>query len=161
MPFANRRTPPKILYIDDDAANRSLVNRLLTSYQFDVLEADTGLAGLQLAQRLRPNLILMDINMPGLDGHETTTRMRSISGLENTPIVAVTANITRGAREMAIAAGCNGYIPKPIDVDDFPHQVLAYLDGRRETLSGDERQHYLGQYSQRLVELLENKIVEL
>lgn len=156
-----RHIIPQILYIDDDPVNRTLVNRLLSSYQFEVLEANTGLAGLQLAQRTLPDLILMDINMPGLDGHETTTRMRSIGGLQNTPIVAVTADITRGAREMALAAGCDGYIPKPIDVDEFPHQVMAFLEGRRETISGDERQHYLGQYSQKLVERLEAKIVEL
>ena len=161
MAPVENRSIPQILYIDDDPLNRTLVNRLLSSYQFEVLEANTGLIGLQVAQQVSPDLILMDINMPGLDGHETTTRMRSITGLKNTPIIALTANITHGAREMALAAGCDGYIPKPIDVDEFPHQVIAYLEGYRETMSGDERQHYLGQYSQRLVERLEAKIVEL
>ena len=66
----------KILYIDDDPVNRSLINRLLTSYNFSVLEAQTGLEGITIARKEMPDLILMDINMPGLDGHETTTRMR-------------------------------------------------------------------------------------
>jgi signal transduction histidine kinase len=150
-----------ILYIDDDAVNRSLVNRLLTSYHFRVLEAENGLQGISIAQEERPHLILMDINMPGLDGHETTTRMRSIPALKQTPIVAVTARTTKGEREMALTAGCDGYIPKPIDVDNFPHQVISYLDGQKETISQDERQLYLGRYSRKLVERLEEKIVQL
>ena len=103
----------------------------------------------------------MDINMPGLDGHETTTRMRSLASLEKIPIVAVTARITTGERELALAAGCDGYIPKPIDVDTFPNRVMSYLNGYRETITPAQRERYLGQYSQKLVERLESKIVEL
>lgn len=158
--FSNEARP-NILYIDDDPINRSLVNRLLTNYNFKVLEAETGLEGIVIARSEHPALILMDINMPGLDGHETTTRMRSIASLQQTPIVAVTARTTRGERELALAAGCDGFITKPIDVDVFPHQVISYLDGYRETISIIERQHYLGHYSQKLVERLESKIVEL
>jgi signal transduction histidine kinase len=151
----------KILYIDDDPVNRSLINRLLTSYSFKMLEAQTGLEGITIARREKPDLILMDINMPGLDGHETTTRMRSLPSLENIPIIAVTARTTQGERELALAAGCDGYIPKPINVDNFPHQVMSYLEGYRETITSGEREHYLGQYSQKLVERLEAKIVAL
>ena len=152
---------PKILCIDDDPNNRSLVNRLLTNYNFHVIEAETGLEGIQVAKRETPDLILMDINMPGLDGHETTTRMRSITGLKNTPIIALTIRTGTGDRELALAAGCDGYITKPIDVDNFPHQVIDYLQGRRDTISQDVRHHYLGEYSQRLVERLETKVLEL
>ncbi len=161
MPQLIRSTNPKILYIDDDPVNRTLVNRVLSSYNFDVIEASTGLEGLSIAKKDPPNLILMDITMPGLDGHETTTRMRSISALERIPIVAVTARTTRGERELALAAGCDGYIAKPIDIDRFPHQVVSYLEGYRDTITGDERQHYLGEYSHKLVEHLETKLVEL
>lgn len=157
----SKKPPVKILYIDDDPVNRTLVNRLLTSYKFAVLEAHTGIEGLQIAQKHRPDLVLMDISMPGLDGYETTTRMRTITGLQTTPIVAVTAHTTKGAREMALAAGCDGYIPKPIDIDEFPHQIIAYLEGRRDSMTSDEREHYLGKYSQKLVERLEAKIMEL
>lgn len=152
---------PKILYIDDDPINRSLVNRLLTNYNFQVTESETGLEGLQVARRELPDLILMDINMPGLDGHETTTRMRSIAGLEQTPIIAITASTTRGERELALAAGCDGYITKPIDIDQFPHQIIAYLEGQKDTITKDERHYYLGKYSQKLVARLETKILEL
>jgi signal transduction histidine kinase len=157
----NPSNQKKILYIDDDPVNRSLINRLLTSYNFKVLEAQTGLEGIIIARKEMPDLILMDINMPGLDGHETTTRMRSLPNLEGIPIVAVTARTTKGERQLALAAGCDGYIPKPISVDEFPKQVIAFLDGYRETITLDEREHYLGQYSQKLVERLETKIVEL
>ena len=152
---------PKILYIDDDPVNRSLVNRVLTNYNFQVVEAKSGLEGIDLARQERPDLILIDINMPGLDGHETTTRMRGINALEKTPIIALTARTTRGERELALAAGCDGYITKPIDVDQFPHQIISYFEGYKETISQDERQHYLGRYSQKLVERLEAKIVAL
>jgi signal transduction histidine kinase len=159
--YIDQPNQKKILYIDDDPVNRSLINRLLTSYDFKVLEAQTGLEGITIARREIPDLILMDINMPGLDGHETTTRMRSVPSLENVPIIAVTARTTHGERELALAAGCNGYIPKPIDVDGFPNQVMSYLEGYRETITSSEREHYLGQYSQKLVERLEAKIIEL
>lgn len=154
-------TPVQILYIDDDPANRTLVNRILSNHHFKVIEANTGIDGLQIARQNHPDLILMDINMPGLDGHETTTRMRSVPGLQNVPIVAITANTTAGAQQMALAAGCDGYIPKPIDIDAFPHQVIAYLEGHRDDISADEKQRYLSKYSQRLVERLENKIMAL
>ncbi|MCK6628961.1 MAG: hybrid sensor histidine kinase/response regulator [Anaerolineae bacterium] len=161
MPQSNCLTTPKILYIDDDPTNRLLVNRLLTSYDFEVIEAETGLEGLTIARNDPPNLILMDINMPGLDGHETTTRMRSIPVLERVPIVALTARSAKGERELALAAGCDGYITKPIDIDNFPHKIISYLEGHRDTITNDERQHYLGHYSHKLVERLESKILEL
>lgn len=152
---------PKVLYIDDNPLNRSLVKRLLQDYGFEFIEAATGLEGIIIAQKERPDLILMDINMPGLDGHETTTRMRGISILQNTPIIAVTARTTRGERELALVAGCDGYIPKPIDVDQFPQQIVSYLNGYRDTLSSHERSQYLDQYSHKLVDRLEAKIMEL
>jgi signal transduction histidine kinase len=161
LPQTTQSVNPKILYIDDDPFNRSLVNRLLTSYNFEVIEAATGLEGITIARKNPPNLILMDINMPGLDGHETTTRMRSIPILERVPIIALTARNTSGERELAIAAGCDGYITKPIDVDDFPHQIISYLEGRKDTITNDERQLYLGYYNHKLVERLETKVIEL
>lgn len=154
-------TDSRILYIDDNPINRSLVKRLLANYGFEIFEAGTGLEGIALAQENPPHLILMDINMPGLDGHETTTRMRSISDLKDTPIIAVTARTTEGERELALAAGCDGYIPKPIDVDTFPQQIIAYLEGHRDKLNRDEFQKHFDRYSQKLVERLESKLIEL
>jgi signal transduction histidine kinase len=152
---------PKILYIDDDPLNRSLINRLLSSYELQVIEAETGLDGIRIARREIPDLILMDLNMPGLDGHETTTRIRSIRGLRNTPIIALTVRTGRGERELALAVGCDGYITKPIDVDSFPYLVIDYLQGRKDKISKDVSHHYLGKYSQKLVQRLEKNVVEL
>jgi signal transduction histidine kinase len=104
----------------------------------------------------------MDINMSGLDGYEVTTRLRTISSLEDVPIIAVTAATLRGDRERAIVAGCTGYIPKPIDVDSFADQVRRYLVGLEERVdSPEERAEYLLEYNQRLVNRLEEKVRQL
>ena len=161
MPQVTLEAGPQILYIDDDPTNRRLISRLLSNYNFRVIEAATGLEGIEIAKKETPDLILMDINMPGLDGHETTTRMRTISGLNRTPIIALTVRNTSGERELALAVGCDGYISKPIDVDKFPHQVIDYLQGRKDTITQAEHHHYLGKYSQKLVDRLEDKINEL
>ncbi|MGC9469468.1 MAG: hybrid sensor histidine kinase/response regulator [Anaerolineae bacterium] len=152
----------RILYVEDNPSSQRLVQRLLNAEGFEVLIADNGIDALEVAKEERPDLILMDINIGGLDGYEVTTRMRSIDGLETVPIVAVTAATLRGDRERAIVAGCTGYIPKPIDVDQFPDQVRAYLVGLEEELgSPEERAEYLSEYNRRLVHRLEEKVREL
>lgn len=138
-----------------------LVSRLLLNLGYEVLEAESGLAGLQIARQERPDLILMDINMPDLDGYEVTTRLRSLPGLATIPIVALTANVMAGDRERALTAGCNGYISKPIDVDELPHQIQMYLAGRRDVLPAAQRQFYLEEYTGKLVEHLEQKVLDL
>jgi signal transduction histidine kinase len=153
--------PAKILYVEDDIDSRTLVMRLLESFGYQVVEAINGLDGLKVARQEHPDLILMDINMPDLDGYEVTTRLRSLPGLENTPIVAVTANVMAGDRERALVAGCDGYIAKPIDVDELPLKIEAYLDGQQEELPPSQRQFYLEEYASKLVERLEEKVVEL
>ncbi len=152
----------RILYVEDDPSSQRLVQRLLTSEGFEVELAGDGIDALELAQRNRPDLILMDIDIGGLDGYEATTRLRSLSGMQDVPIVAVTAATLRGDRERAIVAGCSGYIPKPIDVDTFPDQVRAYLVGMEEDVeSPEEREEYLVEYNRRLVQRLEDKVREL
>jgi signal transduction histidine kinase len=151
-----------ILYVEDDVSSQRLVERILRAEGFDVLLASDGISAIELAQKDKPDLILMDINMAGLDGYEVTTRLRTISGLEETPIIALTAATLRGDRERAIVAGCTGYIPKPIDVDTFTDQVRSYLVGLEEQVdSPEERAQYLLEYNQRLVNRLEEKVREL
>ena len=94
---------------------------------FEVEEADDALDGIKLAQSAPPDLILMDISMPGMDGLSAPERLRAMPELDTVPIVALTANVREGDREMTLEAGCDGYIGKPIDVDEFPEQVLNYL----------------------------------
>ncbi|HID88648.1 MAG TPA: hybrid sensor histidine kinase/response regulator [Anaerolineae bacterium] len=153
---------PRILYVEDDPSSATLVKRVLEAEGFSVVIAEDGITALEMAQQVHPDLVLMDINISGLDGYEVTTRLRSIETLQDVPIVALTAATLKGDRERALIAGCNGYIPKPIDVDRLPEQVRSYLSGLREQIeSPEEKSQYLVEYSRRLVERLENKIREL
>jgi len=124
---------PRVLYIEDNADNRMLVRRILMASDIDVDEADNALDGIENAKTNPPDLILMDISMPGMDGLSATERLRSMPTLDDVPIVALTANVREGDREMTLEAGCDGYIGKPIDVDKFPDQVLRYLRTGRTT----------------------------
>ena len=152
----------KILYVEDDPSSVILVQRVLGAEGFEVVNASDGLSAIETAKREMPDLILMDINIGGLDGYEVTTRLRSIEELEDVPIVAVTAATLKGDRERALIAGCTGYIPKPIDVDTFPDQVRSFLRGAREEIeSPQKKEEYLVEYSRRLVDRLEEKLREL
>jgi two-component system cell cycle response regulator DivK len=121
---------PKILYIEDNPENRLLVRRILEAEGYNVVEAVDGPSGLDLAAASPPDLILLDINLPEMDGYELVGRLRQIPGLANTPIIALTAYALRGDRERILAAGCDGYIQKPIDVDSLPVQVASFLKKR-------------------------------
>lgn len=116
-----------ILYIEDDQPNRVLVRRVLEAEGYRVVEAGSGKEGLDMARAKRPELILVDINMPDMDGYEVTARLRSMPELGPVPIIAVTAHVMKGDREKTLAAGCSGYIQKPIDVDLLPVQLAAFL----------------------------------
>ncbi len=151
----------KVLYVEDTPESQRLVQRILTAEGFDVVIAEDGISAIEIARREMPDLILMDINIGGLDGYEVTTRLRTIQGLEEVPIVAVTAATLAGDRERALVAGCNGYIAKPIDVDQFPDQVRSYLVGKTEEVKPEEKEDYLLEYNRRLVKRLEDKVREL
>ena len=119
----------RILYIEDNPENRLLVRRILEAEGYSVIEAEDASAGLELARRVSPDLILLDINLPEMDGYEFTARLRGTPGLSAIPIVALTANVMKGDRERTLAAGCDGYIQKPIDVDELPRQIESYIRG--------------------------------
>lgn len=120
-------TMPRILYIEDNRDNRTLVRRVLLAEGFEVVEAGSAQEGFELAEAEPPDLILMDINMPTLDGLTATGHIRQNSVLQHIPVVALTANVMRGDREKALDAGCDGYIQKPIDVDRFPGEILRFI----------------------------------
>lgn len=125
----------RILYIEDNFANLMLVKRVLMAEGYTVLEAENGENGLRVAKQEVPDLILMDINMPDIDGYSVTKMIREVTTLNRTPIIALTANVLKGDRERALDAGCDGYIQKPIDVDLLPAQIDAFLrQGRRRDL---------------------------
>jgi len=149
---------PRILYIEDNPESRALVRNVLEARGFDVLEASDGIAGIDLAISAHPDLILCDIEMPGIDGYETATRLRSYRGLDQCPIVVLTSH---GDRGLSLSIGCDGYIEKPIDVKKFPDQLREFLKGKREKVRGPEERRYLREYSQSLVERLEATVREL
>ena len=119
-----------ILYIEDNAENRTLVRRVLQAEGYSVLEADNAIEALDVVQRHRPDLILMDINLPEIDGYSLTSQLKSMPSMFRVPIIALTANVMKGDRERTLEAGCDGYIQKPIDVDMFPHQIDRFLSYR-------------------------------
>jgi len=120
---------PRILYVEDNVDNRTLVRRILMAEDFEIMEAPNGFEALEMAREKRPDLILMDINLPEIDGYEWTERFKSTPGFEEIPIIALTANVMKGDREKTLAAGCDGYIQKPVDVDQVPDQIRSFLKG--------------------------------
>ncbi len=126
-------TTPKVLYIEDRPDNRMLVRRVLIIEGIELLEAESADQGIALARSEHPDLILMDINMPGKDGYTATNDIRQMPELDHIPIVALTANVMKGDKERSLDAGCDGYIPKPIDIDRFPIDVMNWIKrGRRK-----------------------------
>jgi two-component system cell cycle response regulator DivK len=117
----------RILYIDDDMYNRLLVRRILMAEGMQVEEAENAIAGIEMAQSNPPDLILMDMSMPDMDGLTATAKIRDIPAISTIPIIALTANVMQGDKERSLNAGCDGYIGKPIDVDSFVDQISQYL----------------------------------
>jgi signal transduction histidine kinase len=148
----------KVLHIEDDPANRLLVRKLLTVAGLDVMDAADGLEGIRRACGERPDLVLVDIALPGLDGYEVTLRLRAEPELRGVPIVAITAE---GSRDTSLAVGCDGFLQKPIDARTFAETVKGYLGGFREEVSADATGEHLRLQSQRIVSRLEEKITEL
>jgi signal transduction histidine kinase len=149
---------PKILHIEDDPANRLLVRKLLTPAGFEVIDAADGLEGIRKALGDRPDLVLVDIAIPGLDGYEVTLRLKSEPALEGVPIVAITAE---GNRDTSLAVGCDGFLQKPIDARSFAETLRGYLEGKREKTSPERTGKHLRMQSQRIAVHLEEKIEEL
>ncbi len=147
----------RILHIEDDPKNRLLVRKLLSSKGHEVVDAETGLEGIRRATADGPDLVLVDINIPDLDGYEVILRLRGIPSLDGVPIVAITAE---GDRETSLAVGADGFIGKPIDARAFPKQLASFLSGHRERNEGSGEAH-LRSRSQKIVERLERKVVEL
>ena len=152
---------PLILYVEDDPVARLLVQRVLKAEGHEMLEADGGLSGIEVARHRHPDLILMDINIPDMNGYACATRLKSLPETRDIPIIALTANSIEGDRERALATGCDGYISKPIDVDALPDQVVAFLKGKREKIEGEEKVQLLEEHTARLVDSLEQTIIEL
>lgn len=118
----------RILLIEDNEQNRYLVTFLLQASGWEVLHAPDGPAGLALAAESEPSLILLDIDLPGMDGYAVARALRADPKLGSVPVVAVTSYAMSGDRERCLQAGCNGYLEKPIDPQLFAAQVEAFLE---------------------------------
>ncbi|HSH70514.1 MAG TPA: ATP-binding protein [Deferrisomatales bacterium] len=153
----------RVLYIEDTPANFNIVARLLRAEGFEVLHAEDGFTGVEtaIAEKDRLDLILMDINMPGMDGYEAATKLKAIQGFDTIPIIAVTVNTLQGDRMRSLAAGCDGYIPKPIDVKTFPARVQEYIRGRRDPIHAADERYYLREHARKLVDQLQSSIGQL
>jgi len=153
--------PLKILYIEDDSNSRRLVQRILQAEGYEVYVAEDGLAGLELARQIRPALVLTDVNMGGMTGHEVATRLKEMPETKHAPVIAMTANTLQNDREIALVAGCDGYITKPIDIDALPSQIELFLAGAREHVDAGVKVQRLEEYRNTLVSRLEATVADL
>ena len=119
-----------ILYVEDNPDNRLLVRRILHAENYKMLEATDAVEAIDLLKTTIPDLILMDINMPEMDGYTLTAKIRAMPGLGRVPILAVTANVMRGDKEKTLEAGCDGYIQKPLDIDQLTKEIEKFLKRR-------------------------------
>jgi two-component system cell cycle response regulator DivK len=125
--MASLESKGTILYIEDNPDNRLLVKRILLAEDYSLLEAKDAFDALNVLKSERPDLILMDINMPDMDGYTLTAKIKKMSGFERIPILALTANVMRGDKEKTLEAGCDGYIQKPIDIDQFTREIARFM----------------------------------
>jgi two-component system cell cycle response regulator DivK len=119
-----------ILYVEDNPDNRLLVRRILLAEDYSLLEATDAMDALNLLKTAQPDLILMDINMPDMDGYTLTAKIKSLPGFERVPILAVTANVMRGDKEKTLEAGCDGYIQKPLDIEQLTREIEKFISRR-------------------------------
>jgi two-component system cell cycle response regulator DivK len=117
----------RILVVEDNADNRVLIMDVLDSMNYEVIIATDGEEGVKKATAERPDLILMDISLPQMDGLDATRRIRATPELQHIPIIALTAHARVGDRERALAAGCNDYVSKPIDLRELANKLTRYL----------------------------------
>lgn len=115
-----------ILLIEDNEQNRYLATFLLSQNGYTVVTASDGIRGIELAQTCRPDIILLDVQLPLLDGYAVASALRAIDSLRGIPIIAVTSYAMAGDREKSINAGCNGYIEKPINPETFVAEMEFY-----------------------------------
>ena len=130
--------PRKILIVEDNEDNRELAVKVLRNKGFETVTAVDGEEAIEKAVSEKPDLILLDISLPKLDGYEVAKRLKNMEEFKEIPIVAFTAHAMKGDREKVIAAGFEGYISKPINIREFPDQVKLYIRGKRESVLGGE-----------------------
>ncbi|MCL4474002.1 MAG: response regulator [Actinobacteria bacterium] len=127
----------KILVVEDNVMNLELVSDLLEAHGFSVVQAQSGAAAIELAEKEQPDLILMDLQLPEMDGLEATRRLKQNRLTNSIDVVALTAHAMLGDEEKAREAGCSGYIAKPINTREFAEVISGFLDGGPHTAEAD------------------------
>ncbi|MDM8527550.1 response regulator [Anaerolineales bacterium HSG24] len=117
-----------ILYVEDNFENKLFVRRVIESMGHEMIEAENGPDSLTLAAQRPPDLIFMDINIPGMDGLQTTIELKKNGELKHIPVIALTANAMKGDRERCLNAGCNGYMQKPVGVSDLRREIQRHAN---------------------------------
>jgi signal transduction histidine kinase len=155
-------TSPTILNVEDTSENRLLVRRILESQGYQVIDAINALEGIKKAVEIKPDLILMDINLPDLDGFTAISRIRSFNQLSTVPIIALTARMVRDDIERAKAIGCDAYLNKPIDVEELITSVSKHISVKHiPAVPATKREQYLQEQNIGLIEELEHKLADL
>lgn len=129
--------PKTILYIEDNPHNRRLVRRTLERRGYAIIEAADGASGLEMVRELKPPLVLLDIGLPKMDGMEVVSRIKADTDLRHIPVIALTASAMHGDRERFLAAGCDDYLSKPIQVLELLDKVNQHYPPFRELSCAD------------------------
>jgi len=119
--------PKRILVVEDNPDNRILITDILSSLDYEVLVATDGESGVALARSERPDLILMDLSLPKMDGWTAATEIKQDASLAHIPVIALTAHAMVGDREKALKAGCDDYVSKPIDLRELASKLASFL----------------------------------
>lgn len=120
-------TTPRVLVVEDNRDNMTLIVDVLSSMNYEVIQALDGLDGVETAQREKPDLILMDLSLPKMDGWTATRQIKADPTLKAIPVIALTAHAMVGDREKALEAGCDDYVTKPINLVDLMGKLTHYL----------------------------------
>ena len=126
----------KVLAIEDNLSNMILISRVVEAEGYDLLRAEDGNQALQILQEELPDLILLDINIPGIHGLDLARQLKADDRLAKIPLVATTANVLLGDRERCLEAGCDEYLPKPLDIRELRKVMRAYIDADGESETG-------------------------
>ena len=125
---------PRVLVVEDEKDNMDLFVQILHFHGCEVLKTVDGREAINITQEEKPDVVLMDLSLPALDGWEATRALKGIPEVSHIPVVALTAHAMVGDRERALAAGCDGYITKPIEVTSFYDQVCDFLSNSKPTV---------------------------
>lgn len=151
----------KIIYIEDNPTNLFLVKKILEKQNIDFLSAITGEEGLQLVKQKIPDIVLLDINLPGLSGYEIAKEIRRDSSISDCTLIAISANNMDEDKKIAYAVGCDGYIEKPISPKTFYKEILMIHQNENNKIVLHDKEHYLDKYTNKLIDTLKDKINQL